>query len=260
MKEIHIKTFSEFEEAISDLNEYRAKKSQEHQTGVSELLFRGQANAAWNLTTTLERYTNDQISLPLYHRYLKRIKPAVESYTGRTWDIGSEDDFSSDHIINLPGYPMMVYVRHHGFPSPLLDWTLSPYIALFFAFSSESDSNNAAVYGFIETPEGAKANFVGSPQIIGQGPYATTHERHFTQQARYTICAEKPDEQWLYSSHESYFKTAGDHQDLLRKITIPRSIRLEILKRLDLMNINEYSLFRTEEGLMNMLAFREFTG
>src|SRR5579871_975887 len=34
----------------------------------------------------------------------------------------------------FPGYDYMAYLRHHGFPSPLLDWTRSPYVAAFFAF------------------------------------------------------------------------------------------------------------------------------
>lgn len=258
MKEIEANTWDDFEAAIAQLQRFREAKIQEHKFSISELLFRGQADDSWGLVTTLERYTKDCISLRLYHRYLQHIKPAVESYTGRVWELGDSSGFETDHIFNLPGYSMMVYARHHGFPSPLLDWTLSPYIALFFAFSSHSDSARAAVYGFIETPEGAKAGWVGAPQILGQGPYTTTHERHFTQQARYTICIEKPCNEWTYSSHDSYFSKSNDEQDFLRKITIPRKIRPEILRRLDLMNINEYSLFKSEEGLMSMLAFREF--
>jgi len=31
----------------------------------------------------------------------------------------------------------MTRLRHHGFPSPLLDWPQSPYIAAFFAFNKK---------------------------------------------------------------------------------------------------------------------------
>lgn len=34
-------------------------------------------------------------------------------------------------------YGFMTRLRHHGFPSPLLDWPQSPYIAAFFAFNKK---------------------------------------------------------------------------------------------------------------------------
>jgi hypothetical protein len=69
----------------------------------------------------------------------------------------------------------------------------------------------------------------------------------------------KPDKRWEYCSHEGVFKSGDDSQDLLRKFILPSALRLEFLKRLQLMNINAYSLFSTEEALMHMLAFKEIT-
>jgi hypothetical protein len=34
-------------------------------------------------------------------------------------------------------YDFMTRLRHHGFPSPLLDWPQSPYTAAFFAFNKK---------------------------------------------------------------------------------------------------------------------------
>ncbi len=258
MEVVHANSWKEFESEIEEVQQFRDEKRQEkHPLYVSEVLFRGQADESWGLSTTLERFTDSPISLKKYHNYLERIKSAIETYTGREWNLGTSDDLDLEYFANWPGYPMMIYTRHHGFPSPLLDWTLSPYIALFFALSPCSDSDNAAIYAFIETPEAVKGGWAYASQIRVQGRYATSHERHFAQQAQYTICLEKKENEWIYSKHESYFEHADDKQDYLRKITFPRHIRDEALKRLDLMNINDYSLFRTEEGLMSMLAFRE---
>jgi hypothetical protein len=38
---------------------------------------------------------------------------------------------------------------------------------------------------------------------------------------------------------------------------LPGSLRLEVLDKLDYMNINGYTLFNSEDGLMESLAFRE---
>ncbi|MBO9735372.1 hypothetical protein J7424_11195, partial [Xanthomonas phaseoli pv. phaseoli] len=50
---------------------------------------------------------------------------------------------------------------------------------------------------------------------------------------------------------------AADRQDRLDKFVIPARLRRGILRQLDAMNINPFSLFGTEESLMQMLAFRE---
>jgi len=51
-------------------------------------------------------------------------------------------------------------------------------------------------------------------------------------------------------------QSCSDQNDL-RKLIIPGSLRLEILDRLDHMNINGYTLFNSEDGLMEALSFRE---
>jgi hypothetical protein len=259
MKEIKVESWEQFEQEVFNLQQFRDDKLKAKHLFVSEVIFRGQANAEWELKSTLERYSDKSISRIRYYHYLEKIKPAVETYTGQKWDLGNPKVLDDDFPVDWPGYAFMIYARHHGFPSPLLDWTLSPYIALFFSMQTVCNSENAAVFAFIETPEGIKGGYVGAPKIDELGVYETSHERHFTQQAKYTICTRKEREKWVYSSHQSYFDTGTDRQDYIRKIVIPRSLREEILKRLYLMNINEYSLFRTEESLMSMLAFREIT-
>lgn len=259
MEEIRLETLDDFDKAVGELRAFVRSKREEHPViDISAPLFRGQASADWPLLTTLDRYlAGRSVRVDHYHRFLCRIRPEVESYTGKRWDIDTHPDLPEDSFRNVLAYEFMVYVRHHGFPSPLLDWTRSPYIALFFAYEEAVEDEDVAVYGFIERPDGLKVEWGGGPTITEQGPYATTHPRHFMQQAMYTICVHKPGEHWTYFAHEDYFRKADDSQDYLRKYVLPGNLRVAALSRLLDMNINAHTLFANEEGLIRALAFKE---
>jgi len=64
-------------------------------------------------------------------------------------------------------------------------------------------------------------------------------------------------DEYLYWEHEHAFGREEDEQDLLTRYVIPAGERDRFLAKLDLMNINAYSLFRDESSLMQMLAYRE---
>jgi len=61
-----------------------------------------------------------------------------------------------------------------------------------------------------------------------------------------------------YAKHEDVFYLNNTKQDLLWKYNLPASERIKVLQKLDMMNINSYSLFGTEDSLMDMVAKREF--
>jgi len=99
-----------------------------------------------------------------------------------------------------------------------------------------------------------------SPSIFSVGPLVKTHKRHFRQQSRYTICAKfEARSQWVFANHDTVFGVDDrGEQDLLWKIVIPGSERVNVLRHFDKFNLNEFTLFDTEEGLLEMLAMREF--
>ena len=259
MQVVDVASWEHFEVCVSELNAYLFKKRPDPLIAQAKPLYRGHADAVWTLATTLERFRSKPTSVEQYNHYLLRIKPAVESYTDKTWAVERDIKLPDDWLSTPPNYEFMVYARHHGFPSPLLDWSQSPYIALYFAYAGNQPNTNAAVYAYVSTPEGVKGGWATAAAINELGPYATTHARHFRQQAQYTVCVHKPEKRWDYCSHEGVFKSGDDSQDLLRKFILPGELRLEFLKKLQLMNINAYSLFNTEEALMHMLAFKEIT-
>ena len=222
----------------------------------SDLLFRGQVCESWKLETTIERYINKDFTIDEYHTYLQLVLPAFSAYTEKTWQLETNPPID-DIPKPPPGYEFMVYLRHHGFPTPLLDWTKSPYIAAFFAFQNAGEEDNVAIFTFIEYYGGAKGGWVGEPTICACGPYVNSHKRHFQQQGQYTICKEKKGGQWKYCSHEIAFLRNDPNQDVVTKYLIPSEEKYKALSILDSMNINAFSLYGNEEGLAETLAYRE---
>jgi hypothetical protein len=86
--------------------------------------FRGHSNITWHLSSTLSRFTTipheNWSSLP--DQLLSHFMSALAS-------VGRLPSTKMDRRGRLE------YGRHHGVPSPLIDFTFSPYVALFFAFN-----------------------------------------------------------------------------------------------------------------------------
>ena len=92
-----------------------------------QLVFRGHRRHDWGLMPTLGRVTNNGIITELLaDGQLGRFKRAVRGRLNDTALVNEDDELWS-------------VGQHHGLMTPLLDWTYSPYVALFFAFHKEDD-------------------------------------------------------------------------------------------------------------------------
>jgi FRG domain len=254
-----------FEEWLRELRKKFSRRSR------PRLLFRGQQNSEWPLTTTLER--NGQVGMTFkafYDLIIGRIGPAVETFTGvpvPAYDDGLSKAFAEDlELLTLRRrfppvdlYSYMVYLRHHGFPSPLLDWSHSPYVAAFFAFRDEcGGSAKRSIYAYCEMPEGFKGGGVGDLSVRQIGSYVRSHRRHFRQQSDYTICSSwDSNHGWRFASHQELFDHPRPKQDFLWRFDIPSSERDKVLQSLDDHNLNAFSLFDSEETLLETMWFRE---
>jgi FRG domain len=262
MEEIDVKTWEEFKGQLERIE----KEMQTHRVS-SDLLFRGQSNSSWSLKTTLERYRTKPYSFEEYHSLMRATIPQVETFVGEKWEFPCHKKVEEWlHVVGalpsmhmrIPGYDYMIYLRHHGFPSPLLDWTRSAYIAAHFAFHRvDEKTESIAIFVYCELPHGHKTGGSDQANILGLRPYIRSHRRHFNQQSEYTICTKAEGSTLVYTSHEDAFVRNEEEQDLLYKFTIPSTERAKVLQELDRYNLNAYSLFGSEESLMETLALRE---
>lgn len=249
-------------------------------TGISggdgAVLFRGQADSRWPIATTLERRSRREYSVVEYAQLALDQVHKLRSETGITWDTLTDQELlqwprtiKSKLDVEIPCYPYMVYLRQYGFASPLLDWTESPFIAAYFAFyEPDPQDGYASIYVYRETPNDDKTK-VMSPNhamISVRGPYVATHLRHFTQQAWYTVCGKWDDKRTssglprghVICRHCQVFDRGHESQDVLTKVEIPRSERRTVLGFMKEVNINHFTLFRTEDALVRAADIEAF--
>lgn len=267
MVEKEIAKWNEFAPTIDEIRDTYGKRTVGQDFVIkNRVLFRGQANSDWSLVTTLERASRQRWSVDRYAKLTLLCAPHIAAFTGEFRNLPSMQDAEkeiqerfSKLSADIPQdiYNFWIYLRHHGFPSPLLDWTLSPYIAAAFCFIEKPIGEKVSVFAYIEHPLGTKGGRLGAPQIQTMNAHVIAHKRHFIQQCFYTIATKPEDDEHYFVCHEDIFSTGSGRQDILVKITMPASERNSALKFLNDANINLFSLFQTEDALVRSLALRE---
>jgi hypothetical protein len=202
-----------------------------------EYIFRGQAQEDWLLESTLSRalknikYKNKN---ELVSQHLKRFSLEIRGRRGQNPRRLTEDEF-------------WTLGQHNGLYTPLLDWTESPWVAVFFALANieKSDTGKRALWA-LNRNDIAKIN---SKYKIKKKdhrkwtlelvePTIDENSRLVNQRGLFTKIDTSTDiEQWVTKSPR--FGTWLT----LYKIIFPDSLRLKALSYLNLMNINHSSLF-----------------
>jgi hypothetical protein len=228
------------------------------------VFYRGHSNATWHLETTLERAVGQNLSVRNYYAMIQRIHPKIETFTDQKWEIPSYEDFDRalrEHPtrINKPPYIYMTYLRHFGFPSPLLDWSVSPYVAAYFAFRDvASTAKSVAIYSLSRMFVDDQTSIHGEAMIFSTHATPRNNKRHELQQSVYTACFKEINGLIYYASHEDPHLVPDGYGPAIAKYILPASERLIVLKTLQAYNINPYSLFGTEESLLENLFLQNY--
>ena len=265
-----------------DLDGWEAFETKLHECGFrnpddkSYWLFRGQRESAWSLQTTLERASRKGLLVAEYCRIIERLRREIQTQTGAVWDLPEFHWFEQllqtftlrRGMIEIKSALLdyMHFLRDHGFPSPLLDWSRSPYVAAFFAFreraGSSIDGPPRSIYAY-RTP-GLNSQWRDDRPSVLQSPHNVgSTKRHFLQQCAYTMALGFEDPAgWRFVDHEDVMQpnrmaspwTPLDGVGF--KFNLPGSERERVLRLLDEHNLNAYSLFHTDDTFIETMAMR----
>ncbi len=214
----------------------------------TQLVFRGHRRFDWGLLPTLARIPESGIiDKPLADSQLEHFKRAVR---GRLKDNSLVLEGSEDELWSVG--------QHHGLMTPLLDWTYSPYVALFFAFSkedSEEEKENPyrAVYvlnkSFVSDDElcpdirmfepkrDDHGRLVNQAGLFTFSPYDSTIENKLAD----TLSSEDFEDDELRSASEE--EQPGIIARYICKIYIKNEDREGCMRNLRRMNVHHASLF-----------------
>lgn len=196
-------------------------------------VWRGQRSDNWLLEPSFERQTKGKSidkKTELLEEHLENFKYAVRGRRGEhPPKIETENEW-------------WALGQHHGLGTPLLDWTHSPFVALYFAFHKNirPQTKYRTVYGVNPT----SLEYPTDEDISNQTcefirPLADDNPRLVNQGGIFSRLPIGTDvESWMKRNHEKEYSSGA-----LIKIKIPNTGRIECLTTLNRMNINHSTLF-----------------
>jgi FRG domain-containing protein len=216
-------------------------------------MYRGQTNT-WRLRTPFHRTGRGDMrnfflqDIPALHR-------SLSARTSHVFDL-------SDPIQNAAFLNM---VQHHGYPTPLLDWTYSPFVATYFAYRrvSKSDVQNRPdekVRIFIFDAKEWRNSFSQVLSTVHRLPHfsliepiAIENERLIPQQALSSFTTVDDIESYI---HEKENETK---KQFIQMIDLPIGERDLVIRELTLMGVTAGSLFPGLEGTCEEIRERFFS-
>ncbi len=194
--------------------------------------FRGQTKSSWSLAATLDRFRRHSGGDEERERFAESL---LAEFREQMVGLG---------MAALPpqGQALELLARHHGLPSPLLDWTESPYIAAFFAFQDRVDSFDEPIAIWVlnssRLDETNAIRLVREPEQLWYNPRAQQQRAVFMR---------------INSIRESVEDLLGE---ALEKYELPAEESSAALRDLDAMNITPRILFPDLDGAAKAVVAR----
>jgi len=250
---------SSWAELLDEL--YRESWDETIQRHRSPFVYRGMANAANDLRTSLTRLASRREVARLESHLLRNFRKYARA-----------DAAAGDSLWNW-----LALAAHHGLPTRMIDWTYSPFVALHFATADlsqydedavvwcvdhgetnrrlprklrrELDNEGASVFSVDMLNEAAQS--LQELQALAKEPFVvfleppSLDDRIVTQFALFSLMsnADMPMDTWL-----------EQHGDVSRRVIIPAEMKWEVRDKLDQAGITERMLFPGLDGLTSWLT------
>lgn len=249
------KTYGQYQDSISKTTRKRT------------LLYRGQPCAGFKLISTLDRVSpGKKWSFHEYSDLIRSIARDIENnpVCPNCPKIDPPEISNNPSKTIEPFDSYMVYLRHHGFPSPLLDWTEDPMIAAYFSFQDYPDetmTGRSAIFVYIEKQEYVTSSEY--PEFEARSLTKKNIPRDIAQKTWFTYAFKKINAQTtIYAPFyevsempEEKINNATNRPQIIR-ITLPHTEKDTVRKYLDSKNINYDTLMDPEGTYIKSLSDR----
>jgi hypothetical protein len=203
-------------------------------------IFRGQ-KSPWKLRTTFHRNGRFRIS-EFTDKDVKQLHQKLSAITNHYFDLNIPDQNGA--FFNL--------LQHHGYPTPLLDWSYSPFVAMYFAFKDwpKGYSGDEKVRIYIFDNEAWKNKYaqlknINPPDLhLSVMEFIAINNPRVIPQQSVTTATNIDDIEGFISVMENKDKTT-----YLTAIDIPANEREEVMNELRFMGITAGSLFPSIDGI-----------